>query len=477
MGSIHHGECSKVISIQSNSANNNSGLKFAWAQAWEKSQAFSVAVDSQGNTYVTGRMTKKNETVNLDPSGGTDFVSPQQDGSIFISKFGNDGSFDWGRAFGYADSDEGRDITVDPSGDIIVTGVYYEPLDLVSVVAGERIENRGRHSTFVAKCDPDGNEIWRRSWGCDDPLKQYDIHYAYAEGGKAVKCDKDGNIYVTGQFWGTVDFNPGPDIVNRTADVPGDAFLVKFNSDGNFLWVNTWGGPDYDSGHRLAIDSDGDIVVTGFYGSPVDFDPGPAYLIYYSAGSGDFFLSKFDPDGSFKWADTFGGPGFDTGNDVAIDQDSNIYATGRFEGTASFNAGSASLALTSKGTNDAFLAKFDSDGHLGWAKAWGDSGEDEGERVSLGGISEIYVIGTLQRNGIRMYLSNFDDAGTLKDTLTWDEGSGFQDLLGLTVDSAGNPYIAGTFSGVLDVDPGPGTNLKGSESENQAFVIKLLARE
>jgi hypothetical protein len=122
-----------------------------------------------------------------------------------------------------------------------------------------------------------------------------------------VTTDDSGNIYITGYFENTVDFDPGPSINNLQSTRGFDAYLSKFDSSGYYLWTRTWGGRGWDKGNGIAFDPTGYIYITGEFGERVDFDPGLGTDWQDSYGYNDIFLSKFDLDGNFIWAQTWGG--------------------------------------------------------------------------------------------------------------------------------------------------------------------------
>ncbi|MCK4720804.1 hypothetical protein KAU08_09100, partial [bacterium] len=194
---------------------------------------------------------------------------------------------------------------------------------------------------------------WARTWG--------GIEYDDAIG---TVVDGSGNIYVTGRFMDTVDFDPsGGD--PHTSNGHFDACLSKFDSAGNFLWARTWGGIDWDQSVCVKVDGLDNVYVSGTFQDIVDFDPGPGEVTHSSNGYYDAYLSKFDSAGNILWALTWGGPGDpvgsdDTGRDICIDGSDNIYVLGNFTETVDFNPGGGSEEHTSNGGWDIFLSKFDS---------------------------------------------------------------------------------------------------------------------
>jgi len=180
--------------------------------------------------------------------------------------------------------------------------------------------------------------------------------------GRSVALDGSGNTYVTGLFFETVDFDPGPGQDNHTSNGSGDVFLSKFNLNGESLWTQTWGGSTWDRGRSVDLDGSGNAFVTGSFTGKVDFDPSNEVDFHISNGNHDVFLSKFDSSGSFIWAPTWGGQDWDTAHSVAIDGLGNAYVTGYFKSTVDFNPGPSEDFLTANGDFDVFLSKFHPDG-------------------------------------------------------------------------------------------------------------------
>jgi hypothetical protein len=168
---------------------------------------------------------------------------------------------------------------------------------------------------------------------------------------------------VAGEFEGTADFDPGPDVDNHVSNGSCDAFLTKFDSSGNFIWACTWGGTELDTGWGAAVDGSGNVYVAGYFWGTVDFDPGPDVDNHASNGEYDPFLTKFDSSGNFIWARTWGGTQGDAGYRAAVDGSGNVYVTGSFVGTADFDPGPGIDNHVSNGYGDAFLSKFPPDGN------------------------------------------------------------------------------------------------------------------
>jgi hypothetical protein len=205
---------------------------------------------------------------------------------------------------------------------------------------------------FLTKFDSNGEFQWARTWGEGDE-----------DCGYGVAADGSGSAYVTGHFHNTIDFDPSPGIDMHKSNGVDDIFLSKFDSNGEFQRARTWGGDDNDDGYGVAIDGSGNAYITGYFSDIVDFDPGPGADEHTASGDEDIYLSKFDSNGEFQWARTWGGGDEDRGFGVAMDGSGNAYITGYFRSTVDFDPGPGEDWHTSNGGFDAFLSKFPPDGN------------------------------------------------------------------------------------------------------------------
>jgi len=173
---------------------------------------------------------------------------------------------------------------------------------------------------------------------------------------KAV-ADDAGNIYATGFFRGTVDFDPGPGVFNLSSPGGEAVFVLKLDAGGNFTWAKAMGGPLFNNwGYAIALDRLGNVYTTGFFIGPADFDPGPGSFILNSGGL-DIFISKLNNNGDFLWAKSAGAAGVDQGYGIAVDRFLNIYATGQFASTTDFDLETGTYLLTAIPVSDPYVLK------------------------------------------------------------------------------------------------------------------------
>ena len=169
--------------------------------------------------------------------------------------------------------------------------------------------------------------------------------------------DHQGNVYTTGYFEGSVDFDPGIGTNLLTSAGLIDIFVLKLDTSGNFQWAKSMGGNSNDAGCSIALDGSGNVYTTGYFLATADFDPGPGTTNITSAGLTDIFISKLDAAGNFIWVKGIGGTYTDRAQSIAVDNLDNIYTTGFFCETADFDPGEGTSTLTSAGLDDIFVLK------------------------------------------------------------------------------------------------------------------------
>lgn len=305
--------------------------------------------------------------------------------------------------------------------------------------------------------------------------------------GESVVVDVSGNVYTTGSFATTTDFDPGVGTFTMTSAGGVDIFISKFDASGNFVWAKQLGGTGADKGFSITTDASGNVYTTGEFSGTGDFDPGVGISNLVSAGQTDVFISKLDPSGNFVWAKKIGGSGLDFGKSIKVDG-SNVYTTGGFNVIVDFDPSVGTFTMSSAGSSDIFISKLDVAGNFVWAKQLGGSSGDEGLGLCID-ASGVHITGTFQGTGDfdpNIGISNLSSSGVtdifitkidLAGNFSWAKkiGSALTDEgHSITVDASGNVYTTGRFSGVADFDPGAGTvNL--TPANYDIFISKLDA--
>ncbi len=310
-----------------------------------------------------------------------------------------------------------------------------------------------------------------------------------ADGGYAIAIDASGNVYTTGPFYGTVDFDPGAGTFNLISAGQNDIFISKLDASGNFVWAKGMGGNTYDAGRSIAVDASGNVYTAGQFGETVDFDPGAGTFNLTSAGVNDIFVLKLDASGNFAWAKQFGGTLQEIPWSLTLDVSGNIYTTGSFEGTADFDPGAGINNLTSVGKYDIFISKLNSSGNFVWVKGIGGTEIDQGYSIKTDASANVYSIGNFKGftdfdpgSGSFNLTASRDDTYILKLDATgnfvWAKQmrasysiTGFS----LALDASANVYTTGQFQDTVDFDPGTGKVNLISAGSNDIFISKLDA--
>lgn len=319
--------------------------------------------------------------------------------------------FHWTKGFHGTNQMFSRDITTDNMGNVYTVGEFFGTVDFNGGV-GTTTLSTANSDVFITKYDNNGNFIWAKNF----------------RGGSveevSIAVDNLNNLYITGGFSGTVDFDPGTSINNQISNGGFDIYVVKLNSSGNFIWSKKIGGTNNEKGLDIKVSSS--IFITGKYAGTVDFDPGSSAINMTSLGNNDVFVLKLDLNGNYIWIKSMGGTSEDYGNSIILDAFDNVYTTGLFNNTADFNPGASVYNLVSNNIYSTFISKLDANGNFVWAKS---------------------VTGTGSQN-----------IGT-----------------SLAIDTTGNLFIAGYFNGTFDFDSGAGTyNITSAPSGgNNAFILKL----
>lgn len=305
--------------------------------------------------------------------------------------------------------------------------------------------------------------------------------------------DATGNIYVTGKFEGTVDFDPGPGLFNLTSAGAEDVFVLKLDTSGNFVWVKALGGSNGEVGWSINLDASGNIYTAGlFSGAAEDFDPGTGVFNLPYSGQQDIFISKLDPSGNFLWAKSIGGAGIDMASAVTIDSQDNIVLTGYYSGTVDFDPSITTYTLGNNslgvGFSDIFVLKLNFLGNFVWAKGVGGVANDAGKGITTDQSGNVYMIGSFVATADfdpGPGINNITSLGAEESCILKLDASGNylwakiqsgpgQDIgYSIKISTSGNIYTCGLFGSTADFDPGPGSFTISSNGGYDIFVSKL----
>ena len=260
---------------------------------------------------------------------------------------------------------------------------------------------------------------------------------------RSMALESNGDVYTTGSFVGTQDFDPGVGVSNLISAGIDDIYLTKYDLNGNFIWGKSIGGAGFDYGDVLGVDNSGNIILAGVVSGTVDFDFGPstttltdANFVAKYTSSGDFlwvtqlnyransiqigtngtafliganYFTKIDASGALVWENNIIGM---TGKSIAVDGVNNVSIVGSFSSSIDLDPSAGTATLNCSGSKDGFLASYDASGNYLWS-------------IQLGGNSTFY--------------------------------GGADETSSVDIDASGNIFVTGVFSETIDFDPGPGT--------------------
>ena len=386
----------------------------------------------------------------------------------------------WARSIGGVEYDSGNSIAVDASGNTITAGNFKGTVDFDPGAGTTNLTSVLNYDAFVTKLDNAGNLVWVRTIGGSGD-----------EFANSVALDASGNVYVTGNFNGTVDLDPGAGVVNVTTAGDEDFYIVKLDASGNYVWGINMGSWSTDQALALHIDGSSNVYVTGNFRGTVDFDPG-AGTAELTGSNMDMYILKLDASGNYLWARDVGSDtpsNFAGGKTVTTDASGNVLIGGFFQGTIDLDPGAGSATFTSAG-DDGCIIKLNSSGGYVWSRTLGSTGQDIINDIKTDASGNVYSTGYYfesadfnphPSSGYYLFCSMYDAFAWKLDAagdFIWakDWGGVNMDLgSSLYVDASGNVFITGFFSGTVDFDPSVTGSypLASSGFSDDAFILKL----
>ena len=324
-----------------------------------------------------------------------------------------------------------------------------------------------------------GGYDWVGSWGgIDDDY------------GHCIDIDSSGNVYVSGIFRDTVDFNPNDGIDEHSALNDWDIFMSKFTPDGEYVWTRTWGGPLLDDVSSIAIDNSDNIYVTGIFGHEIDLNPGSGTDYYHVVGeyACDSFLSKFNTNGDYIWGCKWGGEKNDFSYGLEFDINNHPVVTGSYWINADFDPGSGTLEKTSNGRMDCYMLILDENKQFVQVYTWGGAGQDRCNDIAIDASGNYFLVGDFENtvdlnptggvlsrtsNGVSdAFLISFNSNLEFITARSWG-GSGVDVATCVEIDTDNNLYIGGTFENTVDFNPDAAILERTSNGESDVYLSKF----
>jgi hypothetical protein len=338
-----------------------------------------VKVDAAGNVYSVGYF---NGTVDFDPGPGT-YTLSSVNNDAYICKLDLNGSFLWVAKISGPGSEMIEDFAFDTQGNLLLTGVFSQVADFDPGAGTFTLSCSGFFDVFVCKFDNNGSLIWANKLGSIGSTSQ---SRAYS-----LDCDAVGNIYAVGEFEGVVDFDPGNSTFSLTTSGSKDAYVCSFTSSGAFAWVRRF---KESSAASVAIGKNAEVFVAGTFFGTVDFDPGPGTSTMTSSSAQvDFFIMHLTNAGNFVWGEQMGGTGGKWINELVADKNNDLFLSGNFEGTIDLDPTAGILSANSMGLYDSFILKLQASGTFLWARQIGGTNEDYTTCIDLDTLGNVYVAG------------------------------------------------------------------------------------
>ncbi len=296
--------------------------------------------------------------------------------------------------------------------------------------------------------------------------------------------DAAGNSYITGYYQGSTAFGPYT-LANRGIY---DVFVAKVDVSGNIVWASRAGGTNTEIGTGIAVDSAGNVYVTGvFNSSTIYFGNTNNLYLTRTFTSNDVFIAKLNSSGSWQWAKKAGGNFSDIGNGITLDSDSNIYICGTYQNNATFQP---LPIVTGAGYNDIFVAKMNPLGDFEWVAKAGGANNDSAQKVVVANDGSLYVCGSYAstsltfgtsgtpgaivltnsetNNSFEAYVAKLDSSGNwiwARSTV----GSASEFAYDLAVDAGNNAYFTGTLQSATNFGTIESSALGGFD----AYVAKV----
>ncbi len=400
-------------------------------------------------------------------------------------------NFQWAVNSGGNNSDKALSVCIDNLGNVITTGYFTGTVDFDPGVNTFYLTSNSS-DTYIQKLDPNGNFIWAIATSSNG---------IGVGAGKSVTVDQSGNIYATGYFSGSADFDPGIGVQNLISNGSMDIFIIKISPIGNLIWAQSYGNGNYDEGVAIELDNNNNIQIIGGFCSTIDFDFGPGVRNFTSKSIRDIFNLKLDSSGNYIWANSIGNnfKGGCFGNSIAIDNNGYLYTVGYFRETMDFDPNNGISTFTANNLDwGGFVQKLDSVGNYQWANVM------TGQLLGIGGCypystktdqySNLITVGDfsgtidfdpstnislLNGNGSSdIFIQKSDSSGNL----IWAKaigGIGEDHCYSVTTDLIGSIYLTGFFIGTVDFDPGQSIYNVAANSSfingSAIFILKLDA--
>jgi Secretion system C-terminal sorting domain/Putative metal-binding motif len=343
-----------------------------------------------------------------------------------------------------------------------------------------------------------GNNIYNHGWLISWPSTPGKIEFqkvplhnmdtVFTLIGSDSDFDNLGNLYTTGSFQNMYDFDPSSNSKKLTSLYGSDSFVAKYDSNRSLIWARSFPGLGFESGRTLAVDQDNNVIIVANLTDSVDIDLSkPGFELPNGDGQeNSFFMVKLSADGSLIWYKAFRSSVKMQINDITVDSKNSIIATGSFTGTLDYDLSGTDFSLISKGKEDAFVAKLNSQGEFEWVNQIACTNDVYGIKVEVDHNNYIFHLGSyydslmvdssidsfyVSQGFSDSYLRIYNEFGDQLNSYTFG-GIGFDWARSMHIDKSSNLYLISGAGSNFDVDLEAGEFLIQTSGTSPSFVAK-----
>ncbi|MCP9762416.1 3-coathanger stack domain-containing protein [Lacihabitans soyangensis] len=347
-----------------------------------------MEVDGLGNIYIVGWFNSNSFDTGL---GGILTTSNNTQNTFLIKMSSVDGSVIWAEAFQGTGSGTniafGYGVDIDNFNNVIISGYFQGMIDFDPSNGVINKTSAGVQDIFIAKFNSSGSLQWVNTYGGTSFDNGFKVH-----------CDSNNDILLCGTFSSpSIDFdlNSSAGVLNVISS--SDSYLVKFNSNGNFVWGYQFPNSFF---RKIVTDTQRNIYCVGDFTATTDFDPSATFFNLTPNSTNEAFTIKFNSGGGLNWVKQIGNTSYNAGISLALDIFGNVYTVGGFSGTnVDFDPGSGNSNLTAVGDIDFFVQKLTNNGEYEWAIGSGSSLADWARDIAIDGDGNCFIVGTMQNSG------------------------------------------------------------------------------
>ncbi len=392
-------------------------------------------------------------------------------------------SFEWAIGYGNELDANTSKIVTDQHGNLYSIGIFEGEMDFSTDPDAEDILTpTSTYASYLCKYSTEGELLF---------AKEFDGIGNFRP--TAISTDEFENVYISGALFGTIDFDPGEEIFNLTAETFADAIVVKLSPSGDFIFAKKFGGSGFDIATNIHLDNENNIYLTGTFRNIADFDPNDESYLLTSNGFEDIFLLKLDTDGEFIYCKQVGGLGNESCDGIDLDEYQNIYLSGSFTNEVDFDPTDGTYNLSASYEEASFILKLGADGDFIFAKKLESLSPDypniNSFLIKIDNFGDIHIVGEYRDSidfdpseetamlydsepfNLNPFIAKYDGDGNFiyAKQLDGTWRSAFTDL---TIDENHNAWLTGNFNGEVDFDMGIGEQIF-EETNLALFVLKL----